>query len=381
MIARRPAALDPAPRCPVLTVLGPIGPTGNLTIVTPAPIPWLPDWAPEAIEKAERTHVAGMLVEARAMVSRIEARLDVTDDDRHRAAAANDIIEVALELAIARTIASWPRPKVMPAFAQLQPTGKAKAPRPAVDPSRLTKDEMKRLTRAERELGEARFPGEKEKARAAILAIGSGRDTRVEMADQAAMRSETTALEAGRGAEVVVEEIEVPGFATDDAGRRILINGQAIFQVAKVKRLKISARDGLETLKTAGVIDPVLYTGGLRYRADYEDLDPEKGLTPPDYASDRVMGGGGGENWAEKRDEIQRRIGRLEADIQADDPTCHGPGAAKPLNRVGRGVLTLREVAGKGNTIAGLGRGSCQSRNTTALIRALEYAAIHYGLE
>ncbi len=381
MIARRPHELDPAPRCPVLTVLGPIGPTGNLTIVTPAPIDWLPDWAPGLIVQAERTHVAGMVVEASAMVARIESRLGVTDDDRRCAAAANDDIELALEAAIARTVASWPRPKVMPAFARPQPSGRARAPRPGPDPARLTREEQKKLNRLERDLTGARNSGDKERAKAGILAIAAARDARIALADQAAMHAETTALEAGRGATVVVEEIEVPGFATDDDGRRILVNGQAIFQVAKVKRLKIGARDGLETLKSVGTIDLVLYTAGLRCRTDYEDLDPEKGLTPPDYASDRVMGGGGGENWAEKRGEIQGRIGRLEREIQEADPSYQGPAAIRPINRVGRAVLSLREVAGKGNTIASLGTGKAQALNTRALILALGYAAIHYGLE
>lgn len=381
MNARRQGQGQAAGRCPVLTVLGPIGPTGNLSVVTPYPLAWLPDWALALIDKAERAHVAGMSAEAVGLALQVETRLGVTDDDRHRAAAANDDIEQALEEAIARTVASWPRPKRMPTFARPQSSGRSKLPRPGPDPARLTRDEQKRLNRLERELIGARTSGDKEKAKAGILEIGAARDARVALADQVAMHAETTALEAGRGAAVVVEEIEVPGFATDENGRRILVNGQAIFQVTKVRRLKISARDGLETLRTAGAIDQVLYTAGLRCRADYEDLDPEKGLTPPDYATDRVMGGGGGENWAQKRQEIQNRIGRLEGAIQQEDASYHGPGAIRPINRVGRAVLTLREVAGKGNTIASLGAGKAQALNTRALALALGYAAIHYGLE
>lgn len=381
IVARKQAQDLAAPRCPVLTVLGPIGPAGNLTVVTPFPLAWLPEWALELIDRAERAHLAGMTAEATAMVVAVERRLEVTDDDRHRAAAANDQVEIDLEAVIAKTVAAWPRPKAAPGFARPRGAGKAKAAKPGPDPARLTRDEQKRLNRLERELVGAKTVGDKERARAGIMAIAAARDTRIELAAQAAMRAETTALEAGRGAEVLLEEIDVPGFATDEAGRRILENGRAIFQVAKVRRLKISARDGLETLLSAGAIDKMLYTAGMHCRADYEDLDPEKALTPPDYAADRIMNNGGGENWAQKRDEIQRRIGRLEANIQEEDATYQGPGAIRPINRVGRAVLALREVAGKGNTIASLGTGKAQALNTKALLLALGYAAIHYGLE
>ena len=61
-----------------------------------------------------------------------------------------------------------------------------------------------------------------------------------------------------------------------------------------------ASRDGLETLLTAGSITNVQHAAGLRYRADYELLDPERGLTPPALNQTRKIVRGG-EGFAEKR--------------------------------------------------------------------------------
>lgn len=142
-----------------------------------------------------------------------------------------------------------------------------------------------------------------------------------------------------------------------------------------------ASRDGLETLFTRQSISSVQHAAGLRYRADYELLDPEKGLTPPalDQTRNIVRGGDG---FAQKRREREEFIRDLEAMIQDEDPTCRAALGTSDVERVGRAVWALREIAGKGSTLMALSSsGSAQKQTSLALHTALDCAAIAYGLD
>ncbi len=143
-----------------------------------------------------------------------------------------------------------------------------------------------------------------------------------------------------------------------------------------------ASRDGLETLLTAGSITRTQHAAGLRYRADYELLDPEKGLTPPtlDPALRNIVRGG--EGFAQKRREREEFVRDLEAMIQEEDRTFRGALGKSDVERLGRAVWALREVAGKGGSVLSLSSsGSMRTAISEALIVGLDCAAIAYGLE
>lgn len=140
-------------------------------------------------------------------------------------------------------------------------------------------------------------------------------------------------------------------------------------------------RDGLETMLTAKSISRVQHIAGLRFRADYELLDPEKGLTPPAIDQTRKISRGG-DGFAEKRTERELFIRDLEKMIQEEDRTFRGALGRTEVERVGRSVWALREVAGKGSNLRSLSNsGSVIARTTAALRVSLDCAAIAYGLE
>lgn len=142
-----------------------------------------------------------------------------------------------------------------------------------------------------------------------------------------------------------------------------------------------ASRDGLETLLTAGSITRTQHAAGLRYRDDYELLDPEKGLTPPSIDQTRKITRGG-DGFAQKRREREEFVRDLEAMIQEEDRTFRGALGRSDVERVGRAVWALREIAGKGVNIQSLcGGGAARTRTQMALIVALDCGAIAYGLE
>lgn len=176
-----------------------------------------------------------------------------------------------------------------------------------------------------------------------------------------AVKAEIAALERGRGGKLRVEK------ARDRRGE----DGE---------QLRVS-RDGLETLFTAHSITSIQHAAGLRYRVDYELLDPEKGLTPPAIDQTRKIVRGG-DGFAAKRREREEFIRDLEAVIQEEDPTFRGANGRTPVQRLGLAVVTLREVAGKGSNLSSLAAsGSGRASMSEALRLALDCAAIAYALE
>lgn len=146
-------------------------------------------------------------------------------------------------------------------------------------------------------------------------------------------------------------------------------------------RKRIASRDGLETLLTSHSITTTQHAAGLRFRTDYELLDPEKGLTPPAIDQTRKITRGG-EGWAAKRAERELFVRDLERMIQAEDRTFRGANGRTAVERTGRAVWALREIAGKGSNLRSLSNsGSVQKATSDALILGLDCAAIAYGLD
>ena len=140
-------------------------------------------------------------------------------------------------------------------------------------------------------------------------------------------------------------------------------------------------RDGLETLLTSKSITSTQHVAGMYYRADFELLDPEKGLTPPPIdQTRRIVRGGDG--FAEKRREREEFVRDLEAMIQEEDRTCRGALGRTDVDRIGRAVWALRQIAGKGINLGEIGNsGGARQRTVSSLILALDCASIAYGLE
>lgn len=151
----------------------------------------------------------------------------------------------------------------------------------------------------------------------------------------------------------------------------------------EVRRTKGSvrvSRDGLETLLTAGSINLIQHAAGMKYRADYELIDPERSLTPPALDQARLSGRGG-DGFAVLKRMCEIRVRDLEAMIQGEDRTFRGALGTSEVQRLGRSVWVLREVAGKGHSLRSLSSsGSVIQSMSAALVVGLDCAAIAYGL-
>jgi hypothetical protein len=142
--------------------------------------------------------------------------------------------------------------------------------------------------------------------------------------------------------------------------------------------------DGLETMLSAGAITTTQHAAGLRYRADYETLDPEKELTPPQLDPEKIKSSHGGEGWDDKRREIEERVFRVHLMICGIDNKPGERGAIPNLPKghpAMRSIYALDEVAGKGRIIAYMSEsGSVRARIRDDLTFALETCEIVYGL-
>ena len=172
-----------------------------------------------------------------------------------------------------------------------------------------------------------------------------------------------------------------PDLAVQRSGHRMLEALDREIDARLADRAAAAGLDGLETLLTAGSITRTQHAAGLRYRDDYELLDPEKGLTPPSIDQTRKITRGG-DGFAQKRREREEFVRDLEAMIQEEDRTFRGALGRSDVERVGRAVWALREIAGKGaNLLALTSSGSSRTAIAEGLIVGLDCAAVAYGLE
>lgn len=193
--------------------------------------------------------------------------------------------------------------------------------------------------------------------------------------------------------EAIEAEIEARGAANDaDAGlteRRGLeaLRGYDIGEsrVEGAVGAPRITRDGLETLLTAHAIDKNQHAAGLRYRTDYEAIDPEKGLTPPsiDQTRNIVRGGDG---YAQKRREIEERVFGIHlmicgVETRGDEGRASLP-RLPPGHPAMRAIFALNRIAGRGDNLSDMTTsGSVRARIREDLIFGLEACAIVYGID
>lgn len=184
--------------------------------------------------------------------------------------------------------------------------------------------------------------------------------------------AEQNALEQLRGGSVVVEEIVQTVQVLKD-GNPVWKRGRLVMKQERVKRPRLTNRDGLETLLQSQTITPGQYAHGIKYRGLWEAYDHTGGLTPPQIGQGR----GGG-----KRPLIHPVTGAY--DLSEVVKACKPARDAAELLTMERAVLastspdalrTLRAVAGDGRTIYSLtGRGGRRRaiKLTQGLIAALD---------
>ncbi len=151
-------------------------------------------------------------------------------------------------------------------------------------------------------------------------------------------------------------------------------------------------RDGLETLLTAGSITRTQYAAGLRFRFDYERIDPERTLTPPTLLRDGKAQNGGGEGYDLKIAESWARVRTIYlmiAGVPLEIAGGKGDEFTRPTmpqlpqdHPAMRSIHALNEIAGKGSSIRNMTSGSrTRARIRDDLEFGLEASAIVYGLE
>jgi hypothetical protein len=131
-------------------------------------------------------------------------------------------------------------------------------------------------------------------------------------------------------------------------------------------KLRVTSRDGLQTLFEQGGLERPEYEAGLMYRRCYETLNagPRSNLNRDFGAPTRGFAEAGAEGFAELRAFRAETLRRWEA-----------------LTRTGRSLWVLRLVAGQGRTINSIAPGgSARLTNTRALTEALEEIARERGL-
>lgn len=131
-------------------------------------------------------------------------------------------------------------------------------------------------------------------------------------------------------------------------------------------RLRITSRDGLQTLFEQGGLERPEYEAGMMYRRCYETLDagPRSNLARDFGAPARGFAEAGAEGFAELRAFRAEKLRRWEG-----------------LAGTGRAVWVLRLVAGQGRTINSIASGgSARLANTKALMEALREIARERGL-
>jgi hypothetical protein len=235
----------------------------------------------------------------------------------------------------------------------------------------LTTDQTRRLRLAE-ENAASNDHQRKVAGRAALVQLEAEIEAAKARARQAADLVETTALEAARGSAVEV--------SNDPKSRG---------------RIEVRNRDGLTTaatgrsdakgrLITPPVIDTIQHAAALRYRVDYEHLNPGRALTPPDPEGARKIVRGG-DGWAQRLKDIGDRVRRIDLMICGIDPDADRPMIPSHLpqsHRYRRAMIVIRMVAGEGVSLNAIAKaGAVRERWASALRHALDQAAIVYGLD
>jgi hypothetical protein len=131
-------------------------------------------------------------------------------------------------------------------------------------------------------------------------------------------------------------------------------------------RLRLTSRDGLQTLYERGGLERPEYEAGLIYRRCFEALSagPRSNLNRDFSTGVLGFSEAGADGFAELRAVRAEQLARWEA-----------------LAGTGRRLWVLRLVAGQGRTVNSLGSGgSARLANTKALVDVLRAIAVERGL-
>lgn len=243
-------------------------------------------------------------------------------------------------------------------FRQMQRRALDEAPKaaPRYDPARLSPDQEKRARRASERLA-SDDPRKVTAARDELLKIAAEVAKRVETYTRANDDAEITALEEARG-----ETVEVGG-RNDPPGR-----------------LKVVTRDAMAIMWREKRISDLQYQGGLAFRKRYELLDPERCLSPLPLDGSRTATNP--DRQMERALDIKKAMDDLlkfQRSVQIGDASMTGTAGRTIIDRIGRRVFVIREVAGKGASIRSLAAGGRErERLAQALSEALDVAVIHF---
>ena len=157
------------------------------------------------------------------------------------------------------------------------------------DPESLTRDEQRRLAKAERKLASP-DRAQSVSGHRDIQDLERRRGERVEDQSLAARLAETSSLALSRGEDVRSESVRLSVPLTDDHGARIVRHGLPVYRQETHTRLRIASRGGLQLAFERGDLDggPInadrLHETGKAYRWAFETnsalTTPERSLAP-----------------------------------------------------------------------------------------------------
>jgi hypothetical protein len=128
------------------------------------------------------------------------------------------------------------------------------APHLPVEAEALTREELRRLTKAERKTAShdraVAVTGQRE-----IQDLGRRHDERVESQSLAERLAETEALARARGEAVRAENVRISAPLVDDLGARVIRHGLPVYRQETVSRVRIASRGGLQLAFDRGDLD------------------------------------------------------------------------------------------------------------------------------
>jgi hypothetical protein len=157
------------------------------------------------------------------------------------------------------------------------------------DPEALSRDDLRRLAKAERKAASP-DPSQSAAARREIQDLARRHKARVEGQSLAARLAETSSLALSRGEEVKSESVRIATPLLDEHGARIVLRGLPLYRQETVSRVRVVSRGGLQLAFERGDLDggPVkaerLYETAKAYRWAYEASSalttPTRNLAP-----------------------------------------------------------------------------------------------------
>jgi hypothetical protein len=168
-------------------------------------------------------------------------------------------------------------------------TAKRRPVTPPLDPDALTRDELRRLAKAERKIEGADRTAQASGLRE-VQEIDRRHTDRLEGQSLAARLAETSSLALSRGEEVRTETVRIAVPLTDEHGARIVRRGLPLYRQETHARVRIASRGGLQLAFERGDLDggrlkgEALYETGKTYCWAFETASalttPQRNLAP-----------------------------------------------------------------------------------------------------